>query len=238
MTVGAVHAVADRLVPDPFATEPGQRLYRTGDRCRHLADGRIEFLGRLDDQIKLRGYRIELGEIEHILSSHPSVREALVLLVDEPPLEKRLVGYVMPAATPPPTRQELLRFLHVRLPAYMIPAQFVFVSNLPHLPSGKVDRRALPRPADVAAEEELADVAPRTPVEELVTGIWKELLGRESIGVNESFFDLGGHSLLATRVVARLRHSLGVSVPLRTLFEFPTVAGLAGKVEELLAGQK
>jgi acyl-coenzyme A synthetase/AMP-(fatty) acid ligase/acyl carrier protein len=224
---------ADRFVPDPFSTEPGQRLYRTGDRCRHLADGRIVFLGRVDYQVKLRGYRIELGEIEHALSQCAGVREAVALLLDEPPLEKRLVAYVVFTGARPPEKQYLLDSLHKSLPAYMVPAQWVFLTELPRLPSGKVDRQALPRP-ELGESTVTTFSPPSTSTEILVAGIWRELLHLERVDVNDSFFDLGGHSLLATQVTARLRHALGVVVPLRTLFECPTLASLAQAVDQML----
>lgn len=225
---------ADRFLPDPFSAEPGQRMYRTGDRCRHLADGRIEFLGRLDYQVKLRGYRIELGEIEHALRDCPGVGDAVAVLVDEPPLEKRLAAYVVFAGSQPPERQKLLDSLHKSLPSYMVPAQFVFLTELPRLPSGKVDRQALPRPESNEITT-ATFVSPSSQTEKTIAQIWQELLQVEQVDVNDSFFDLGGHSLLATQVVARLRRTLGVTVPLRTLFEHPTVAGLAEAVDHIIA---
>jgi amino acid adenylation domain-containing protein len=229
--LGRPGLTAERFVPDPFGGVPGARLYRTGDRVRRLADGRLDFIGRMDHQVKVRGFRIEPGEIEARLAEHPGVREAVVLAREDPafgmPGEKRLVAYVVGEA-----RAEALR-AHVRqsLPEYMVPAAFVFLDALPLTPNGKLDRRALPAPDLASAEERF--VAPRTPGEEVLAGIWAEVLRLERVGVKESFFELGGHSLLATRVVSRIRELFGVEVPLRALFEGPTVAELAGRVEEI-----
>ncbi|HEV3051001.1 MAG TPA: amino acid adenylation domain-containing protein, partial [Longimicrobium sp.] len=215
---------AERFVDDPFA--PG-RLYRTGDRVRWMADGTLEYLGRLDEQVKIRGFRIELGEIEVRLAEHPEVREAVVLAREDVPGDRRLVAYVVGAA-----RAEALR-AHMRqsLPEYMVPAAFVPLDRLPLTANGKVDRKALPAPELGSAEDRY--VAPRTPVEEVLAGIWAEVLRLERVGVEESFFELGGHSLLATRVVSRVRDVFAIELPLRALFEGPTVAELAVRVEEM-----
>ena len=210
---------AERFVPDPFSSVPGARLYRTGDRARHLRDGGIEFLGRMDHQVKIRGFRIEPGEIEAALSTHDAVRDAVVVARDE-----RLVAYV--AADGSPTTTELRAHLAAKLPGYMVPAQFVALDELPLTPNGKVDRAALPAP-EGRPELEAVYTAPRTPVEEVLAGIWCDVLGLERVGVHDDFFDLGGHSLVATQVVSRARAALSVELPLKALFESPTVAGLA-----------
>ncbi|HEY0014798.1 MAG TPA: amino acid adenylation domain-containing protein, partial [Longimicrobium sp.] len=217
---------ADRFVPDPFGGEPGARLYRTGDRGWWRADGTLEFSGRIDFQVKLRGFRIELGEIEAVLRRHESVADCVVMARAEAG-EQRLVAYVVGEA-----RAEALR-AHVRggLPEYMVPSAFVFLDALPLNPNGKLDRKTLPAPELTSAEERY--VAPRTPVEEVLAGIWAEVLRLERVGVEESFFDLGGHSLLGTRVLSRVREGFGVELPLRAIFEGPTVAKLAGRVEEM-----
>jgi amino acid adenylation domain-containing protein len=209
---------AERFVDDPFA--PG-RLYRTGDRVRWMADGTLEYLGRLDEQVKIRGFRIELGEIEVRLAQHPDVREAVVLAREDVPGDRRLVAYVVGAAGADALREHLRQ----RLPEYMVPSTFVVLDRLPLTANGKVDRKALPAPELASAEERY--VAPRTPVEETLAGIWAEVLHLERVGVEESFFDLGGHSLLATRVVSRVREVFNVELPLRALFEHRTVEGLA-----------
>ncbi len=218
---------ADKFVPDPF--RPGERMYRTGDRARWRADGVVEFLGRVDTQVKIRGFRIEPGEIEAALEAHPDVREAVVLVREDVPGERRLVAYVVGA----PAGLDLRAYLAERLPPFMLPSAVVMLDALPLTANGKTDRRALPAP-ELAAD---AYVAPRTPVEEVLAGIWEEVLRVERVGADDDFFQLGGHSLLATRVISRVRTALSVEVPLRALFEAPTVAGLAARVEaELRAG--
>jgi amino acid adenylation domain-containing protein len=218
---------AERFVPDPFAAEPGVRMYRTGDRLRWKADGRLEFIGRVDEQVKVRGFRIEPGEIEAVLSAHAEVREARVIVSDDASGEKRLVAYVVGSVD----AEGLRAHLRESLPEYMVPAAFVALERLPLTPTGKLDVRALPAPELGSAEDEY--VAPGTPVEEVLAGIWAEVLRLERVGVRENFFEAGGHSLLATRVVSRIREVFGVEMPLRALFEGPTVAELAGRVEEM-----
>ena len=230
--LGDEELTAQRFLPNPFnpeAAADGDRLYRTGDLGRYLPDGEVEFAGRADQQVKIRGFRIEPGEIEAALRSHPAARECVVVARGE--TEKRLVAYLAPASGAVPGR-ELRAFLIERLPDYMVPAAFVWLDALPLTQTGKVDRRALPEPGAEAAVEE-GSAAPRTAVEELIAGIWGQLLGREpgTFGVHDNFFDLGGHSLLATRVLSHMRDALGVAVPLRALFEPPTVAGLAEGIE-------
>jgi amino acid adenylation domain-containing protein len=233
---------AERFIPDPFGRQPGARLYKTGDLARFLPDGTVEFLGRIDRQVKLRGYRIEPGEIEAQLELHPGVREAAVVAHEDAPGEKRLVAYVV-AEGPPPPFGELRRHLAERLPDYMIPSAFMTLAGLPRTPNGKVDRRALPAPTEDACAELF--VAPRTPVEEVLCGVWAETLGVERVGVNNNFFELGGHSLLAMQLLSRLRSTFQMELPLRVLFEAPTVAELAvalvgfearpGQVEKIAA---
>ncbi len=220
---------AERFVPDPLSGEPGARLYRSGDRVRWRAGGTLEFVGRTDQQVKVRGFRVEPGEVEGVLASHPRVREAAVVVRDDASGAKALVGY---AAASEATGAELRAWLRERMPEYMVPAAVVVLDALPLTPHGKTDRRALPAPELSGAAE--AYVAPRTPTEEVLAGIWAEVLGVERVGVEESFFELGGHSLLATRLVSRVRGSFGVEIPLQAVFEAPTVAGLAARVEGLL----
>jgi acyl carrier protein len=224
---GRAAMTAERFVPDPFSLQGGARLYRTGDRARWRADGAIEYLGRLDFQVKVRGFRIELGEIESVLRRHQSVADCVVMARAETD-ETRLVAYIVGEA-----EAEALR-AHVRrsLPEYMVPSAFVPMDALPLTPNGKLDRRALPAPELASAKEKY--VAPRTPVEEVLAGIWAEVLRLERVGVEDSFFDLGGHSLLATRVVSRVRDAFAIELPLRALFERPTVAVLAPQVESLV----
>jgi acyl carrier protein len=217
---------AERFVPDPFASEPGARMYRTGDRLRWKADGRLEFIGRVDEQVKIRGFRIEPGEIEAVLSAHEAVREARVIVGNDASGEKRLVAYVVGQVE----AAELRGHLRESLPEYMVPAAFVVLERLPLTPTGKLDVRALPAPELASAEERYA--APRTPVEEVLAGIWAEVLRLERVGVNDNFFEAGGHSLLVTRVVSRIRAVFGVELPLRALFEGSTVAELARVLAE------
>jgi len=218
------------FIPNPFSSEPGARLYKTGDLARYLPDGNIEFLGRLDHQVKLRGFRIELGEIEAVLSQHPDAQESVVTARDDGAGDKLLVAYIVPSRESRPTINMLRNFLKQKLPDYMVPSAFVFLDALPLTPSGKVDRRALPAPDQSRPELESPFVAPRTPVEEALAGIWAEVLKLKQVGVRDNFFDLGGHSLLATQVMSRVRAVLKVELPLRALFEKPTIAELSSVI--------
>jgi acyl carrier protein len=210
---------------------PGARLYRTGDRARYRSDGTLEFLGRLDHQVKIRGFRVEPGEIAATLAQHPDVRDGIVVAREDSTGDRRLVAYIVPAAEAlAPGVDQLRGFLQARLPEHMIPSAFVVLDALPLTPSGKVDRRALPAPDQTRAGLE-ALVTPRTPVEEAIAEIWMAVLKLERVGVHDNFFALGGHSLLATQVVARLRAAFGLELPLRALFETPTVGGLAERIE-------
>ncbi|HEX6039303.1 MAG TPA: amino acid adenylation domain-containing protein [Longimicrobium sp.] len=229
--LGRPGLTAERFVPDPFGA-PGSRLYRTGDRARWLPDGALEFMGRADRQVKIRGFRIEPDEVEAVAGAHPGVREAAVVVRGEG-ADKRLVAYVVPADGAAPTVAELRAYAAAHLPAYMAPSAWVVLDALPLTPSGKVDRRALPEPD--ASALATARVAPRTPAEELVAGIWEGVLGVRP-GVTDSFFDLGGHSLRATQVVSRVADAFGVDLPLRALFEAPTVEGLAARAVAAKAG--
>ncbi len=209
-------------------------MYRTGDLARYLPDGNIEFLGRLDTQVKLRGFRIELGEIEAIFAEHPAVREAAVLVQENSANDKRLVAYVVPATTPVPSFETLRGWLRKRLPSYMLPSALVVLDRFPLMPNGKVDRRALPAPQYDHSGAGHAFVAPGGSLEALVADVWAEVLGFASVGVHDDFFQLGGHSLLATRVISRLSSLCGVDLPLRLIFELPTVTGLTTEIERLL----
>ncbi len=224
---------AARFVPDPFAEEPGARLFRTGDLARQRSDGRIEFLGRIDHQLKLRGFRIEPGEVEEALRSHPKVRDAAVAAqpIEGSPV---LVAYVVPAGESVP-EPDLREHLRQRLPSHMVPGRFVFLAALPLTSRGKLDRRALPAPDDHRPGLGAAFAAPRTPLEESLAACWAGVLGLEKVGIHDDFFELGGHSLLATYLVEQLQWDLKVEIPVRVLFENPTVAGLAEVVESLLS---
>jgi acyl-coenzyme A synthetase/AMP-(fatty) acid ligase/acyl carrier protein len=224
--------------PPPLPGASGEargRLYRTGDMVRWLEDGRIEFQGRMDFQVKLRGFRVELGEIESVLNRHSGVGESVVLLREDTPGDKRLVGYVVPRDGPAADVQSLRAFLREQLPDYMVPAAFVTLDAFPLTPNGKVNRRALPAPEeDAFAAGAGAKVEPRTDVERALADIWREVLKIERIGIHDDFFDLGGHSLLATQVVSRVRDSFQLDIPLRRLFEAPTIAGFGAILEEAL----
>ena len=222
---------AERFLPDPFSQRPGARFYRTGDRGRYRRDGQIEFLGRIDHQVKLRGYRIELGEIETTLEMHPDVRKAVVTPPEDRSGEKRLVAYVELNDAAELSVDQLRSFLKTKLPEYMVPAAFVVLDNLPLTPSGKVNRSALPAPGDAArAVHEM--VPPQGPVEEVLAEIWTELLDLDQVGRHSNFFELGGHSLLATQVVSRVLDLLSVELQVRQVFETPTVAELAAAMLE------
>jgi amino acid adenylation domain-containing protein len=231
---------AAKFVAAPWDT--GERLYRTGDLVRHRADGRLEFLGRLDDQVKLRGYRVEVGEIERTLASCPAVSEAVVVLRDDPPIGKRLVAYVVPrearvAGAPPaprpPLAEELCRLTRARLPEYMVPSAVVVLRALPLTPSGKVDRRTLPAPdPDVPPRGDAPrDDAPRGPVETAIREAWVEALGVAPAGADRDFFEAGGHSLLLVRLAHGIRQRLGRDVPLSSLCRAPTIAALTTLLE-------
>jgi hypothetical protein len=229
--LGDPELTRERFLVNPSTGIASDRLYRTGDLGRYLPNGEAVFVSRADHQVKIRGFRIELGEIEATLGHHPGVREAVVVLREDRPGDRQLAAYVVPCgAGAPPGAGELRAFLKARLPEYMVPADVVTLAELPLTPNRKVDRRALP-PPDRAAAPDPAAAPGRTPLEELVTGIWSEVLGRAAFGRDDDFFALGGHSLLLTRVASRLRAATGVELPLRALFEEPTVAGLAGRLE-------
>ncbi|WP_223632535.1 non-ribosomal peptide synthetase [Corallococcus sp. EGB] len=222
---------AAAFIPHPFASTPGARLYRTGDLVRQRHDGVFDFVGRRDHQVKVRGFRIEPGEIEAVLRQHPAVREALVLVREDSPGDKRLVSYVTFRDTV--TASDLRAHVHASLPSHMVPSAFVLMDAMPLNANGKVDRRALPRPSDGTDAEE-AGVMPRTPLEQQIADIWAEVLGRKVISVTASFFDLGGHSLLAAQLVSKLSEHFPFKVPLQVLFQSPTVAALAQWIQARL----
>jgi len=196
-----------------------------------LSDGRLEFLGRVDQQVKVRGFRIELGEIESVLSRHPAVSEAVVVAGEDAAGQKRLAGYVVSRNGERVDASELRAHLREHLPEYMVPTGWVMLEKLPLTPNGKVDRRALPAPESGLGKSG-SYLAPRTATEELLAGVWLQVLGVERVGVTDNFFELGGHSLLATRVISRVREVFHVDVPLRHLFDTPTIEGLAAAITE------
>lgn len=228
----------EKFIPNPFAPEaPSRRLYRTGDLARYLPDGQLEFLGRRDNQVKLRGFRIELGEIDTVLGQHPAVREAVVIVRNDAPglgeLGAQLVAYVTTTGAPSDTLETSLHeHLRRALPYYMLPAAFVMLDALPLTPNGKVDRRALPAPMAVQRDPAEAFAPPGTPTEVQVATIWCEVLRLERAGIHDDFFTLGGHSLLATQVISRCREAFGIEIPLLSLFEERTIAGLAAHIDQ------
>ena len=229
---------AEKFILDPFSQKPNARMYKTGDMGSFLPDGRIEFLGRVDNQVKIRGFRIELSEIESVLARHPSVQDCVVQAREDMAGDKRLVGYVVPAAGFAIQVAGLRKWVMEHLPEYMVPVAWVEMARLPLSPNGKVDRKNLPAPEynrpELAGEYQGA----RTPAEEVMANIWGEVLRVDQVGVHDQFFELGGHSLLATQVVSRIRHAFQVELPLRALFEVPTVAGLTERVEQLQREQE
>lgn len=228
--LGHPEITAAKFVPHPFSTIPGARLYRTGDLVRYLSDGNIDFLGRMDQQVKIRGFRIELGEIESVLNEHVAVRECAVVVREDVPGTKRLVAYVVADAE---LVSEWRSWLRERLPEIFIPSFFIVLDQLPLTSNGKVDRRALPAPEQSASSFAETLIAPRTPEEEKIAEIWSDVLDINPIGIETNFFELGGHSLLATRVVTRIRETFGINLPLRVLFDSPTIAGVAAQVTNI-----
>ncbi|HEY9693232.1 MAG TPA: amino acid adenylation domain-containing protein [Oculatellaceae cyanobacterium] len=229
----------EKFIPNPFTNNPKLNpLYKTGDLARYLPDGNIEFLGRTDNQVKVRGYRIELEEIAAVLSQHPDVSQAVVIQREDIPGDQRLVAYIVANVEMLHTKSlqnlksSLRDFLKAKLPDYMIPSAFVVLKSLPLTANGKIDRQVLPAPAQ---SEKQAFVSPRTPIEEVLAGIWTELLGLQRVSVEDNFFELGGHSLLMTQLVVRVRETFEIDLPLSVLFETPTIAGLAASIDSTIA---
>jgi amino acid adenylation domain-containing protein len=228
---------AERFIPDPFGIEPGGRMYKSGDLARYLPDGEIEYLGRIDAQVKVRGFRIELGEIEAVLAAVPGVSECVVLAREDSPGDQRLVAYWIGThgITEPesePKSAALRSALLANLPDYMVPAHFVLLERMPLTVNGKVDRRALPAPERSSHTAQYE--APTSPVEQALAEIWAEVLGLERVGRQDNFFELGGHSLLATQLSSKIRIVFEVDVPLREFFELPTIAASAILIESLI----
>jgi amino acid adenylation domain-containing protein len=221
----------ERFLPDPFSQDGGARMYKTGDLVRYLPSGDLECLGRNDSQVKLRGYRIELGEIENVLGQHPGVRQAAVLVREDRPGDRRLVGYVVAPSDSGPSDADLRAHLKRTLPDYMVPQQFVRLDIMPLLPNGKVDRKRVPAPQATRSEADDDFVAPTTEREKLLAGLWEEVLAVGRIGIHDDFFALGGHSLLASQLIARLKREHGIDLSFRKIFEAPTVAKLAQAID-------
>jgi amino acid adenylation domain-containing protein len=227
----------EKFVADPFAGRPGARMYRTGDLVRWLADGNLQFMGRIDYQVKIRGFRIELGEIESVLVSYGLVKDAVVADRDGVDGDRQLVAYVVPEIAAVPLKDESLRdYLRENLPDYMVPSVFIFLESLPLTPNGKVDRKALPSPDSSALTVQY--VAPQTDTERLLCEIWQNLLGVERVGVKDNFFRLGGHSLLAMRLVSEIRSQWGIEITIKAVFEFPEAGPLSAAIEQAVLKQE
>jgi amino acid adenylation domain-containing protein len=224
---------SERFVANPFATEPGALMYRTGDLVRRLADGTLEFLGRLDHQVKIRGHRVELGEIEVAVERHPGIKRCVVVACEGERGERRLVAYVIPAAGLLAVARELRLFLGKTLPGYMVPSVFISVASFPLTPNGKLDRSALPTPDAAPQDTDFALVPPRTPTEMTLSLIWCDVLNLKQIGVRDNFFDLGGHSLLAVRVVGEINKTLKVRLNIPAFFQNPTIERLAEVLRQM-----
>jgi aspartate racemase len=223
---------AEKFIADPFNSQPGARMYKTGDVARYLASGEIEFAGRTDDQVKIRGYRVELKEIESVLGTYPAVREVVVVARENEAGEKNLIAYVVPSREQAPTGSELRTYLKQRLPHYMVPSAFVLLEAMPKTPNGKLDRRGMPAPKPADFTEPNEYVAPSDELETQLTKIWAVVLSKESIGIRDNFFDLGGHSLLAARLMHRIEQTLGQRLPLAALLQAPTIEQFAGLLRQ------
>jgi amino acid adenylation domain-containing protein len=225
----------EKFIPHPFKANPA-RIYQTGDLARYLPDGKIECLGRADYQVKLRGFRIELGEIEALLCQHPTIAQAIAIIREDIPGDHRLVAYLVTKSpsTTPPTPGDLRQFLQQKLPDYFLPSAMVVLPALPLTPNGKIDRQALPAPATANFQLQTSFVAPTTPTEISLAAIWCQVLRIDRVGTGDDFFELGGHSLLATQVISRARQAFAIDIPLQSLFEQPTIAGLASRIDTSL----
>jgi aryl carrier-like protein len=213
---------AEKFVPHPFSSEPGVRLYRTGDLVRYRSDRSIEFLGRVDQQVKVHGFRIEPGEIEYVLRGHQAIRDAVVMVREDISGDKRLVGYLIVDQEAPPSQNSLREYLRVRLPGYMIPSALMFLDAFPLTPNGKVDRKGLPTLDHQRLELNNTYVAPRRPIEVLLANIWAQILDIEQIGIHDNLFDLGGDSIRCVKITART-HQIGLSVTPKQLFQHQTI---------------
>jgi acyl carrier protein len=232
--LGRPELTAERFIANPFSQEPESRLYKTGDWARYLPDGTVECLGRIDQQVKIRGFRIELGEIETALRQHAAVADAVVTSHEDDAGEKRLVGYLR-TTNGAPTIGEMREFVRSKLPAYMVPAHFVMMKEFPLTPNGKIDTRRLPAPRETAATAR-NHIAPRNQHEQALVEIWQEVLSLRQISTDDDFFELGADSLSATRAFARMNRRFGIDLPLRAIFDNPTVAALALVVQNAGSG--
>jgi acyl-coenzyme A synthetase/AMP-(fatty) acid ligase len=231
--LGRPELTAQRFIRNPFPGARSERLYRTGDLARYLPTGGIELLGRADHQVKIRGHRVELGEIEALLGEHPEIRECVVAARETVNGDKRLVAYVIPRGEQHPTQRQLRQYAQERLPEHMVPAQVVFMTKFPKTPNQKIDRTALPAPDTDFVENGHEFEAPATEMEENLAELWTELLDLPRVGRRDNFFESGGHSLLAMQLVGKIRTRFAVDLPLKNLFEHPTLTELAGAIDAL-----
>ncbi len=229
---------AEKFIPHPFSDKPSARLYQTGDLARYLSKGEIEYIGRIDHQVKIRGFRIELGEIEAVLNRDSGIQEAVVIVREDHPGNKYLAAYIVPVEDMTLAIAQLRHLLKAQLPEYMVPDAFVILEALPLTPNGKINRQALPAPKNTRLDLQNSYVPPRTPVEEILVSIWSQVLNQQQVEIYNNFFELGGHSLLATQVISRVYEAFNVELPLRYLFESPTVADLALHIDQLISHTK
>jgi acyl carrier protein len=229
---------AERFIPNPFTSDGHSisRLYRTGDLARFLPERDIEYLGRIDHQVKIRGFRVELGEIETNLTSHPAIRESIVVAHTQN-AQATLVAYLVTDRDPPPATDDLRSYLRQRLPDYMLPASFVFMQEMPLTPNGKIDRKALPEPDTSRPTLTKGYVPPETDLEQLLATIWQEVLGLDKVGRHDSFFDLGGDSISVMKAMIQVSQVLSIDSPPKMLFETPSLADFAGRIEDSLIAE-
>jgi len=229
---------AMKFIPNPLGAQPGERLFKTGDLAKFLPDGQIAFLGHMHDRIKVRGFRVEPNEVAAALNMHPHIEQSVVVAREVMPGDTRLIGYFVPVPQSPLTLRELRNFLKARLPDFMVPAKFVRLEKLPLIANGKIDRMSLPPADDINTLRDNACAATRTDMEKTVATMLAPLLELDYVDVSDNFFSLGGHSLLGAQLVARVRDTFGIEIPLRVVFEAPSVAELSAEIEQLLVAKR
>ena len=222
----------EKFLPDPFSSMTGARMYRTGDLVQQLENGKLEFLNRVDSQVKIRGFRIELGEIESALAQYQTIRDNVVIVREDSPGDKRLIAYIITEENQETDTSELRQFLKTRLPDYMVPSGFVFISQFPLTPNGKIDRKALPAPGDTEQDSAKVFIEPQTETEKKLAAIWCNALKIKRIGIDDNFFELGGNSLVAAMLISSINSNFGVRMALRTIFEKQTLLEIASEIEK------
>ncbi|NJK49493.1 AMP-binding protein, partial [Candidatus Gracilibacteria bacterium] len=228
---------AQRFIPNPFSNDAGSRLYRTGDKARYLSDGNIEFLGRIDHQVKVRGFRIELGEIEAVLNQHPEVKECVVINREDVPGKNQLIAYIVYKQEKVVTVTELRHFLEEKLPLYLVPTNFVTIDAMPLSPNGKIDRRSLPVPNNLRPELEVNYVIPQTEVQQAIADVWQKVLALEKVGIHDNFFEIGGHSLLLIQVNSKLCQLFNIELSIVEMFRYPTISSLSEYLNNIAPSQ-